>query len=93
MIVELTIKTWCGVHAGAQHYYGVLRGSGQRPTRLEYTLDAEEAKWMNNYDNTPGMYKAGSTSERFRSADRVRARAQEVWVELYPDATELEEKS
>ncbi len=92
MIVELEIKSWVGVSIGV-HYYGVLRCPGHRAHRLEKVMDAAEAQLMNAYDNTPNLYHAGSKTERFDSAEQVRARAQEVWAEVYPEATGLEEIS
>ena len=93
MIVELEIRTWSGTNVHGVHYYGVLRCPGQRPTRLERIIDAKEAEWLNKYDNTPGIYKAGFATERFRSAEQVRDKAQEVWAKKYPEATELKEKA
>ena len=92
MTVTLQIKTWMfQTHIPACHFYGVLRCPGQKPTRLERTIDAAEAEWLNNYDNTPGAYREGSKTERFRSAEQVREMAQMVWPTVYPDAMELEE--
>ncbi len=93
MIVELEIRTWVNLHAGAAHYYGVLRYPGRKPVRLTRVLTAEEAERFNDHDNTPGLYNAGSTTERFVSRDQVHARAQEVWEELYPEATKMKEIS
>ena len=92
MIVTLQIKSWMfQTHIPAAHFYGVLRCPGQKPTRLERILDADEAELLNVYDNTPGAYREGSPTERFRSAEQVRDKAQKVWPTVYPDATGLEE--
>ena len=91
MIVTLQIRTFSYPGMSAVHRYGVLRCPGHKATRLERMLTAEEAEWLNAYDNIPGLYNAGAMTERFQTDDQVRARAQEVWEEKYPDATELRE--
>lgn len=82
-MIVLEIKTWSNSpRALSCHHYGVLRCAGMRPIRLERVLDEEEAEWLNVYDNTPGMYQEGSTTERFRSEEQILERARELCVEL-----------
>lgn len=89
-MIVLEIKTWSSSQRTLScHHYGVLRRSGERPIRLERVLDEDEAEWLNVYDNTPGMYHAGSTTERFRSDAQVLERAQEMCRELGASSTEL----
>ena len=90
-VVTLQIKSFAIPGLTAVHYYGVLRCPGHKPHRLERVINADEAAALNAYDNTPGLYRHGSKTERFSSAEQVRIRAREVWPEIYPDAMELNE--
>lgn len=99
-VVKLQITTWRGRVTLAEHYYGTLNWTGvdgggnraKRSHRLERPLSAAEAAELNRQDNTPGLYEAGSPTERFDSELSVRCAAVRHWVDSMPDSQLLLEQ-
>ena len=95
-VVRLNITTWVGTCALGEHWYGKFhwhmpkyeKGKyGQRKQHdeeLEYVLSARDAERLDADNPYTPCYRAGDSSARFLSYEKLIERAQETWQQVVP---------
>lgn len=78
-IANLTITTWQGISAGAEHYYGIIEfwdiDKTLKSIEVWHYISEEEAKNLREKDQLQVGYSSGDKSTRFETEEEVIKRA------------------